>query len=215
MEYPTNYTELVPLMGSVIEFTDEVYKTELFPDVKMRGRIVDFGLELPGTDDEHFYVVIDMSEFVEYNRRFMRANFYDDRRNPTQTWEESGLYPSNHRERCYMDWKQPVFRVVSPNDPGEFTDLIESLWASDEANSLTNQAARALEKTTDELREDTGVIRVLRRSDGAEAEELLRHTYNILRGMDPDAAVDLDEVKGLILTAASESRKQYLKSHGV
>lgn len=144
MEYPKNATELARLQGKIIEFTEGVERTELMPNTGMRGRIVDYSVELAGTEDEHFNVLIDMSEFVEYNRLHMRANFYDANRVPCETWEESGLYPSNHRESCYMDWNEPVFKVI--DDEHEVRDLIKRLWESDEASALTNEAARALEK---------------------------------------------------------------------
>ena len=48
-------------------------------------------------------VVFDFSDFVEYNKKYERPDYYDDKQNPCLTATEANMVPANHRETVYFD----------------------------------------------------------------------------------------------------------------
>lgn len=86
------------LMGRVIVFQKGAEDLEAYPEEGMKARVK--GLRMTH-DGDVVELVVDYTEFEDYNERFESANYYDDNGNPTLTARESGFY--EQRETLYID----------------------------------------------------------------------------------------------------------------
>lgn len=111
------------LVGKVIEFTKEVEKTECDPDEGMRGKVLSIDLDFR---HDVLAVKIDYSQFVDFNKKLAKANYYDKDENPTKTWFETNFYPANHIGTEYFSPEDvKVLKVVE-----EVTDISDKTLRS-------------------------------------------------------------------------------------
>jgi len=67
------------------------------PNSEMLGKIISYyDHEIIERGEETIWIKVDLSDYVEYNKRIANINFYDDNGNPTLTWFESKYYPKNN-----------------------------------------------------------------------------------------------------------------------
>lgn len=80
----------------IIKFNDK--STDLDgPNSGMLGKVIShYDHEIIERGEETIWVEVDLSDYVEYNKNFAIANFYDDNGNPCLTWFESKYYPKNN-----------------------------------------------------------------------------------------------------------------------
>lgn len=90
-------TELRDMLKSgirpIIQFTSETEKYDYDPDVGMRARVI--SCSEPDRDG-CLTIVINMAEFVDYNKQIAPHNWFDKDNNPTLTWFDMSYYPSDH-----------------------------------------------------------------------------------------------------------------------
>lgn len=105
-------------IGDLVKTTEKVnnYETEL--DEGMIGRVKNIEIIDVGTKDEHIAVLLDMNEDMVYNRKKMRANYYDMNLNPVLTSEEAGYWPKNNKINIFLgiDDLKDTFEIIQESD---------------------------------------------------------------------------------------------------
>ena len=89
LEFPKSSSELPLLIGKVIQFTDEIIKSECDFDSGMKARVISAKVKSCG-HDEFFELTLDQTEFATDNEKFMIANFTDGE--VMLTWKETNSY---------------------------------------------------------------------------------------------------------------------------
>jgi len=100
------------LRNKTIRFTNLVKEHEIDFDAGMMGQIV----SVTSDSDDVIRLLVDFSNYVEYNKGFEQANYYDEKGEPTLKWSETKGYPKNFRETIYLeadtDRFPPPFEIV-------------------------------------------------------------------------------------------------------
>lgn len=106
--YKLDITCFKNLVGKFIKFTDAVEEYELEFDAGMIAKITHFETEFLGLDEHGkeqwgINLFFDFSQYEEYNKQFMKPNFYDNNGLPTIKWSESKFYPSKKVTSYWFD----------------------------------------------------------------------------------------------------------------
>lgn len=99
--YPKTDNDVSALVGKVIQFNDQVEKSEIDFDRGMKARVVGYAITDPG---EVFKLDLDFSEFEESNKLLMQSNYYDKNSKPTLKWCETAYYPKNCKCHDYFGY---------------------------------------------------------------------------------------------------------------
>lgn len=113
MSYPKTHSDLPSLVGKVICFTKLIEtETESDFDEGMMARVIGYTAHTDDDGEEWFNLDVDFSEFENYNRVFMKPNYWDGMGSATLTWEEAGLYPKNKKSTEYLHYGNELFEVM-------------------------------------------------------------------------------------------------------
>lgn len=74
----------------VITFNEGINELEVYPQPGMQGRVI--GAESEGEGDDTVLLMIDYTEFEEYNKQFEISNYYDKNGSACLTAREAGCY---------------------------------------------------------------------------------------------------------------------------
>jgi hypothetical protein len=128
----------VSYIGKIIEYNDKITELESDFSPGCRGRIVDYRIHVAGTPDEHVEMIVDIHEFVEFNKDKWEANYYDKNHNPCLKFIETSMFPANHRVSDYqmtVDVKsEKYFKFIDePTGPTEdekkeMQEITESIY---------------------------------------------------------------------------------------
>ena len=94
-------------LQKVVVFTPKIEEGEYDFEPKMKARILGIRIREQGTEEEHFEVLFDISEFESHNDQHMVANYWDDNHQPTLTWKQSKFYPKDGKVREYYSNPMP------------------------------------------------------------------------------------------------------------
>lgn len=112
----------------IIEFNDNITKYDCIFDPQMRGRVVSVKTNNEIIDGEEFNSIelcVDMSDFVEYNKQFMIADYYDLNGVPNKTYLEADPN-TEHIDTVFFTAEDSTFKIVDNNDNKVFLDYLAS-----------------------------------------------------------------------------------------
>ncbi|MFJ3388809.1 hypothetical protein [Lysinibacillus sp. NPDC086135] len=110
----------------VVKMKEDVYLyIEESVDPFMMGRVI--GVEDANYSDSYGYI-LDMSEFVKYNKSVTITRWKDDLGFGTKTWFDTNHYPEDHKETLYFKLENDIpFEIVDNYDlVKEYLDSEES-----------------------------------------------------------------------------------------
>ena len=129
----TKEKQIEELIGKEIEFNYLVAELEIFFDKGMRGRIIDITLYVSYDDGDCFKLLVDFSEWEEYNKRRSLPTFYDNAGNASLKWHETTFYPHNKVEKIFLMGDQLsgdkcIYKVLSEEETKNVRDrTVEAL----------------------------------------------------------------------------------------
>ena len=81
-------------IGKVIEYTPKIRNGEYDFEPNMKARIESVRILDEGTPDEHFAIMLDITEFAEHNKQYMIAEYWPSKEgDPLETWGQQSYYP--------------------------------------------------------------------------------------------------------------------------
>ncbi|MFW6226060.1 MAG: hypothetical protein ACOC3V_03805 [bacterium] len=94
--------ELISLIDQgvkpIVKFTDKIYDIES-ADEGMMGRVIGYhDFDRWDVENTTVFFKIDMSEFVEYNKKVAKPTWKDNSGEACLIWHDTKLYPKNHIE---------------------------------------------------------------------------------------------------------------------
>lgn len=91
--------EMIQNGGSlVVTFKEAILDQEGYAEPQMRGRIVSSQIK----HDDVIEMVVDFTEFDQYNMQFESANHFDKDHNPTLTARQAGFYNMTNEKIFFM-----------------------------------------------------------------------------------------------------------------
>lgn len=98
--------DLEQYKGRVVKLRPGVEESECGFEAGMLGRVISVGIENYSGEEpysSHTVVLLelDWTDWVDYNKEFGTANWYDKNNNPCLYWWETPHYPQNHRYTLY------------------------------------------------------------------------------------------------------------------
>lgn len=104
-----NYLQYI---NKTVQFNSNITKGEEYDfEPKMKAKILSIRVHQQGTDDEHFEILFDLTDYEVHNDQYMVASYWDKNHQPTLTWKESCFYPKDKKYRSYFSNPMP-FEVV-------------------------------------------------------------------------------------------------------
>ena len=79
-------------------FKESILDLESYVEPKMRGRIVSSQIK----HDDCVEIVVDFTEFDEFNEQFETANYFDKDHNPSMTARQAGFYNMTNEKLFFM-----------------------------------------------------------------------------------------------------------------
>ena len=139
------------LIGKVIRFTDEVEKEEIDFDSGMLARIKSISPCHPSNSTWKVYdFVMDFSEFEEYNKGLMKANYFNSNGVPCKTWTQQPRYEEDLKNGCQIYLQ---FEDDSPKKQGELIELPFEIAPNQLVPPTVDEALDALERTIAALKD--------------------------------------------------------------
>lgn len=82
----------------VVTFKKAILDQENYIEPKMRGRIISSLIK----HDDCIEMIVDFTEFDEFNKQFESANYYDKDQNPTLTARQANFYNMTNEKMYFM-----------------------------------------------------------------------------------------------------------------
>ena len=93
-------SQITDLLGKVVEPTKlSDNEMEWLVNSGMRMRVIDVKYE----EDSVYKLVVDLTEFVDYNRTYMHYNFYDADGEPRLNVYQSGMIGPDNLDTLYVE----------------------------------------------------------------------------------------------------------------
>lgn len=136
--------QIEELIGKEIEFNSLVEEQEIFFDKGMRGRITDITLEGSYDDGDCYKILVDFSEWEEYNKRRSIPTFYDNAGNSNLKWHETSYYPNNKMDKIFLmgyelSGDKCIYKILNEEESksgrGNFNEALDILKQIDKAYS--------------------------------------------------------------------------------
>lgn len=108
-------------IGKFIEFNEKISHCDDDMDNKMRGKVTSVISE-----NDYHILVIDLSDFFEYNKTVSEPSFYDNNGNPTLKFHETKFYPKDHIVRVYVD-NDECFSIIHFDQTNKLISTIQEL----------------------------------------------------------------------------------------
>ena len=107
------------LIGKTIKFKKQIEEIESNFDENMMGEIVDVSYDY---DYDLIEIWISFSGFEEYNKTYMKSNYYDENGNPTLKWCDTRFYPIDRKSLKYFDINDNLFDYFEIIEKENITD---------------------------------------------------------------------------------------------
>jgi hypothetical protein len=106
-EINLNSSNYLQYLQKVVVFNSKIEEGEYDFETNMKARILAIRIREEGTEEEHFEILFDISEFEAHNDQHMVPNYWDDNHQPTLTWKQSKFYPKDGKHREYFSNPMP------------------------------------------------------------------------------------------------------------